>query len=200
MTGHPSGRSRMLCAERLQARTARKSRQACTTISTGPSSARSTCFPISARVRARTRRSIPSPDRQQFPPAQDQAGGRDDRHDSASALLRCSLNANDTNRPISVRIAAFLRFRDGKLACLRAVIDTFDLVEQRSADRFICRRWPSSPIGPRPANEAAPPVGVQSDAARSSMAGLFLAHLPKRSYRSIITVCARGAARIRDTM
>jgi ketosteroid isomerase-like protein len=49
---------------------------------------------------------------------------------SASALLRCSLNANDTNRPISVRIAAFLRFRDGKLASLRAVIDTFDLVEQ----------------------------------------------------------------------
>ena len=50
--------------------------------------------------------------------------------DSASALLRCSLNASDTNRPISVRIAAFLRFRDGKLASLRAVIDTFDLVEQ----------------------------------------------------------------------
>jgi ketosteroid isomerase-like protein len=50
--------------------------------------------------------------------------------DQASALLRCSLNSNDTNRPISVRIAAFLRFRDGKLASLRAVIDTFDLVEQ----------------------------------------------------------------------
>lgn len=50
--------------------------------------------------------------------------------DSASALLRCSLNANDTNRPISVRIAAFLRFKDGKVASLRAVIDTFDLVEQ----------------------------------------------------------------------
>lgn len=50
--------------------------------------------------------------------------------DSASALLRCSVNASETNRPISVRIAAFLRFRDGKLASLRAVIDTFDLVEQ----------------------------------------------------------------------
>lgn len=50
--------------------------------------------------------------------------------DQASALLRCSLNANDTNRPISVRIATFLRFRDGKVASLRAVIDTFDLVEQ----------------------------------------------------------------------
>lgn len=50
--------------------------------------------------------------------------------DSASALLRCSLNSSDTNRPISVRIAAFLRFRDGKVASLRAVIDTFDLVEQ----------------------------------------------------------------------
>ena len=50
--------------------------------------------------------------------------------DSASALLRCSLNSNDTNRPISVRIATFLRFKDGKVASLRAVIDTFDLVEQ----------------------------------------------------------------------
>lgn len=50
--------------------------------------------------------------------------------DSASALLRCSLNASHTNRPISVRIAAFLRFKDGKLQSLRAVIDTFDLVEQ----------------------------------------------------------------------
>ena len=50
--------------------------------------------------------------------------------DSASALLRCSLNSNDTHRPISVRIAAFLRFRDGKVSSLRAVIDTFDLVEQ----------------------------------------------------------------------
>ncbi|MDQ8729045.1 nuclear transport factor 2 family protein [Bradyrhizobium sp. LHD-71] len=49
---------------------------------------------------------------------------------SASALLRCSLNSNETNRPISVRLAAFLRFKDGKLASLRAVIDTFDLVEQ----------------------------------------------------------------------
>lgn len=50
--------------------------------------------------------------------------------DSASVLLRCSLRSNDTNRPISVRIAAFLRFKDGKVAGLRAVIDTFDLVEQ----------------------------------------------------------------------
>ena len=50
--------------------------------------------------------------------------------DSASALLRCSLNSSDTNRPISVRIATFLRFKDGKVASLRAVIDTFDLVEQ----------------------------------------------------------------------
>ena len=50
--------------------------------------------------------------------------------EQASALLRCSLNSNDTNRPISVRIAAFIRFRDGKVTSLRAVIDTFDLVEQ----------------------------------------------------------------------
>jgi ketosteroid isomerase-like protein len=50
--------------------------------------------------------------------------------DSASALLRCSLNSNETKRPISVRIATFVRFKDGKVASLRAVIDTFDLVEQ----------------------------------------------------------------------
>ena len=50
--------------------------------------------------------------------------------EQASALLRCSLNSNDTNRPISLRIAAFLRFKDGKVTSLRAVIDTFDLVEQ----------------------------------------------------------------------
>lgn len=50
--------------------------------------------------------------------------------EQASVLLRCALNSNDTNRPISLRIAAFLRFRDGKVTSLRAVIDTFDLVEQ----------------------------------------------------------------------
>lgn len=49
---------------------------------------------------------------------------------SASALLRCSLNTSDGNRPISVRIATFLKFREGKLLSLRTVIDTFDLVEQ----------------------------------------------------------------------
>lgn len=49
---------------------------------------------------------------------------------SASLLLRCSLSSNDDNRPISLRIATFLRFKDGKVASMRAVIDTFDLVEQ----------------------------------------------------------------------
>jgi ketosteroid isomerase-like protein len=55
---------------------------------------------------------------------------------SASALLRCSLNANDDDRPISVRIATFMRFREGKLMSLRAVIDTFDLVEQALGRRI----------------------------------------------------------------
>ncbi|ETR78450.1 ketosteroid isomerase [Afipia sp. P52-10] len=49
---------------------------------------------------------------------------------SASALLRCSFNAAENGRPISVRIATFMRFREDKLTSLRAVIDTFDLVEQ----------------------------------------------------------------------
>lgn len=55
---------------------------------------------------------------------------------SASALLRCSLSANDEDRPISVRIATFLRFEDGKVTSLRAVIDTFDLVEQALGRRI----------------------------------------------------------------
>ena len=50
--------------------------------------------------------------------------------DKASTLVRCSLNCIASRRPISFRIAAFLRFREGRVASLRAVIDTFDLVEQ----------------------------------------------------------------------
>lgn len=49
---------------------------------------------------------------------------------SASLLLQCSLNANDDNRPISLRVATFLRFRNERVVSMRAVIDTFDLVEQ----------------------------------------------------------------------
>ena len=51
-------------------------------------------------------------------------------HDSAASLMRCSLTPTNSNRPISVRVAQFTHFRAGRLTNLRAVIDTFDLVEQ----------------------------------------------------------------------
>lgn len=50
--------------------------------------------------------------------------------DSAASMMRYSLTALDSNRPISLRLAQFAQFRAGKLASLRVVVDTFDLVEQ----------------------------------------------------------------------
>ena len=50
--------------------------------------------------------------------------------DSASSMLRYSLTALDTNKPISLRIAHFAQFRDGRLLNLRILVDSFDLVEQ----------------------------------------------------------------------
>jgi len=50
--------------------------------------------------------------------------------ETASSLIRCTLTARDSNKPISIRLAHFAQFKDGKLASLRALVDTFDLVEQ----------------------------------------------------------------------
>lgn len=50
--------------------------------------------------------------------------------DSAASLMRYSLTPANSSRPISVRVAQFTHFRAGRLTSLRAVIDTFDLVEQ----------------------------------------------------------------------
>lgn len=50
--------------------------------------------------------------------------------DSAASLMRYSLTPANSSRPISVRVAQFTYFRAGRLTNLRAVIDTFDLVEQ----------------------------------------------------------------------
>src|SRR3954470_1479823 len=47
--------------------------------------------------------------------------------DSAASMIRYSLPALDANKPISLRVAHFARFRDGQLSSLRVVIDTFDL-------------------------------------------------------------------------
>ena len=50
--------------------------------------------------------------------------------DSAASMLRYSLTALDSNKPISLRLAHFAQFKAGRLSSLRVVIDTFDLVEQ----------------------------------------------------------------------
>jgi len=50
--------------------------------------------------------------------------------DSAASMMRYSLTALDSNRPISLRIAQFAQFKGGRLLSMRVLIDTFDLVEQ----------------------------------------------------------------------
>ena len=50
--------------------------------------------------------------------------------ESGAAMMRYSLTALDSNRPISLRLAQFAQFKAGRLASIRVVIDTFDLVEQ----------------------------------------------------------------------
>jgi ketosteroid isomerase-like protein len=50
--------------------------------------------------------------------------------DSAASMLRYSLTALDTNKPISVRVAHFAQFKTGRLSSIRVLVDTFDLVEQ----------------------------------------------------------------------
>src|SRR3984957_16866024 len=50
--------------------------------------------------------------------------------DSAASMLRYSLRALDSEKPISLRIAHFAQFKAGKLTNIRILVDTFDLVEQ----------------------------------------------------------------------
>ena len=50
--------------------------------------------------------------------------------DSAASMVRYSLTALDSNKPISLRVAQFAQFRAGRLVSMRVLIDTFDLVEQ----------------------------------------------------------------------
>jgi ketosteroid isomerase-like protein len=50
--------------------------------------------------------------------------------DSAASMLRYSLTALDSNKPISLRIAHFAQFKEGRLSSIRVLVDTFDLVEQ----------------------------------------------------------------------
>jgi hypothetical protein len=50
--------------------------------------------------------------------------------DSAASMIRYSLTALDSDKPISVRLAHFAQFKAGRLLNIRVLIDTFDLVEQ----------------------------------------------------------------------
>ena len=50
--------------------------------------------------------------------------------DSAASMLRYSLTALDSDKPISLRVAQFAQFRADRLVNMRVLIDTFDLVEQ----------------------------------------------------------------------
>ncbi|HVV41858.1 MAG TPA: nuclear transport factor 2 family protein [Nitrobacter sp.] len=50
--------------------------------------------------------------------------------DSAASMMRYSLTALDSNKPISLRLAQFARFKNGRLSSMRVIVDTFDLVEQ----------------------------------------------------------------------
>src|SRR6202521_5707409 len=50
--------------------------------------------------------------------------------DSASSMMRYSLTALDSNKPISLRLAPFAHSKAGRLLSIRVLVDTFDLVEQ----------------------------------------------------------------------
>src|ERR1700681_1019439 len=50
--------------------------------------------------------------------------------DSAASMMRYSLTALDSNKPISLRVAHFAQFKAGRLRSIRVLVDTFDLVEQ----------------------------------------------------------------------
>ena len=50
--------------------------------------------------------------------------------DSAASMMRYSLTALDSNKPISVRLAHFAQFRAGRLLNIRVLLDTYELVEQ----------------------------------------------------------------------
>src|SRR6201995_461454 len=50
--------------------------------------------------------------------------------DSAASMMRYSLTALDSNKPISLRVAHFAQFRGGRLTNFRVLVDSLDLVEQ----------------------------------------------------------------------
>jgi hypothetical protein len=50
--------------------------------------------------------------------------------DAAASMIRYSLTGLDSNKPVSLRLAHFARFKAGRLSSIRILVDSFDLVEQ----------------------------------------------------------------------
>jgi hypothetical protein len=50
--------------------------------------------------------------------------------DSAASMLRYTLTSLESDKPVAVRIAHFAQFKDGRLRNIRALLDSFDLIEQ----------------------------------------------------------------------
>jgi ketosteroid isomerase-like protein len=50
--------------------------------------------------------------------------------DSAASMLRYSLTSLESNKPVSIRVAHFAQFKQGRLRSIRVLLDSFDLVEQ----------------------------------------------------------------------
>lgn len=50
--------------------------------------------------------------------------------DSASSMLRYTLTSLESSKPISLRVAHFAQFKNGRLRSIRVLLDSFDLIEQ----------------------------------------------------------------------
>lgn len=50
--------------------------------------------------------------------------------DQAASMLRYSLTALDSDKPVALRVAEFAQFRADRLINMRVLVDSFDLVEQ----------------------------------------------------------------------
>jgi ketosteroid isomerase-like protein len=50
--------------------------------------------------------------------------------DSAAAMVNMTAEHVATGRVIAFRLAQFIKFADGKLVEMRAILDSFDVVEQ----------------------------------------------------------------------
>ena len=50
--------------------------------------------------------------------------------DTAASLMRYSLTALDSNKPVNLRLAHFARFKAGRLLNIRVLLDSHDVVAQ----------------------------------------------------------------------